>query len=230
MPDLSDNHAALAYLFYRLDDGPNAIAEARTALSLDPNNADAYQYLGLGLYSNYQYRAAVHAYAESLGRDPNNADTYYDMGIALHADGNMPGAIVAYQRAIRLRPEFWEAHSNLGLILHEQGNLDQAVTEYREAKRIAPSGSFRPEQSWQHVLRSGQLPPGNRGVAVAVQQASGVAAGTCLPGQRLHGAEELRRRGRAIAPGTAPESDGIDRAPHSRPSPDARQQTGRRFA
>jgi tetratricopeptide (TPR) repeat protein len=106
MPDFAENHGALAYFFYRLDDGPNAIAEARTALSIDPKNADAYQYLGLGLYSNYQYGAAVHAYAESLARDPDNSDTYYDMGIALHADGNLSGAIAAYEHAIQLRPVF----------------------------------------------------------------------------------------------------------------------------
>src|SRR5260370_9758016 len=52
MPELPENHGALAYLFYRLDDGPNAIAEARTALTLDPHNAEAYQFLGLGLYSH----------------------------------------------------------------------------------------------------------------------------------------------------------------------------------
>src|SRR5271166_3006904 len=82
MPDLPENHGALSYLFYRLDDGPNAIAEARTALSIDPKNAEALQYLGLGHYSNGQYQAAVHAYGESLARDHENADTYYDMGIA----------------------------------------------------------------------------------------------------------------------------------------------------
>jgi tetratricopeptide (TPR) repeat protein len=139
MAGLPENHSALAYLFYRLDDGPNAIAEARTALSLDPQNAEAYQFLGLGLYSSGQYGAAVHAFAESLARDHDNADTYYDMGIALHADGNLPGAIAAYEHAIHVRPAFWEAHSNLGLILHEEGNLVKAVAEYREAKRIAPS-------------------------------------------------------------------------------------------
>jgi len=57
MPDLPENHSAIAYLFYRLDDGPNAIAEARTALSLDPKNGEAYQYLGLGHYSIGQYEA-----------------------------------------------------------------------------------------------------------------------------------------------------------------------------
>jgi Flp pilus assembly protein TadD len=138
MPDFPENHNALAYVFYRLDDGPNAIAEARTALSMDPQNSEAYQFLGLALFSNGQYSAAGHAFGESLAHDADNPDTYYDLGITLHADGNLPAAIAAYRQAIRLNPAFWEAHSNLALILHEQSKLDEAIAEYREAKRLAP--------------------------------------------------------------------------------------------
>jgi tetratricopeptide (TPR) repeat protein len=138
MPDFPENHSSMAYIFYRLDDGPNAIAEARTALSMDPQNAEAYQFLGLALYSNGQYGAAVHAFIESLARDASNVDTYYDMGITLHADGNVHAAIAAYRQALHLNPAFWQAHSNLALILHEQDKLDEAIAEYREAKRLAP--------------------------------------------------------------------------------------------
>jgi|SRR5580704_4950960 len=138
MPDLAENHSSLAYIFYRLDDGPNAIAEARTALSMDPQNAEAYQFLALGLYSTGQYGAAVHAFSESLARDGNNPDTYYDLGITLHADGNQAAAIAAYRRTIQLKPGFWQAHSNLALIFHEQNQLDDAIAEYREAKKLAP--------------------------------------------------------------------------------------------
>lgn len=138
MPDLPENHGSLAYIFYRLDDGPNAIAEARTALSMDPQNAEAYQFLGLALYSNGQYVAAVHAFLESLARDPGNADSYYDLGITLHDNGDLPAAIAVYRQSIQLRPAFWQAHSNLAMTLHEQNKLDQAIAEYREAKRLAP--------------------------------------------------------------------------------------------
>lgn len=138
MPDFPENHSSLAYIFYLLDDGPNAIAEARTALSMDPQNAEAYQFLGLALYSNEQYGAAAHAFVESLARDADNADTYYDMGITLHAAGDVPAAVSAYRQAIRLKPAFWQAHSNLALILHEQNKLEEAIAEYREAKRLAP--------------------------------------------------------------------------------------------
>jgi tetratricopeptide (TPR) repeat protein len=138
MPDLPESHSGLAYIFYRLNDGPNAIAEARTALSMDPQNAEAYQFLGLALYSNRQYGAAVHAFVESLARDAANVDTYYDLGITLHAAGNVSAAINAYRQAIHLDPAFWQAHSNLALILHEQDKLEEAIAEYREAKRLAP--------------------------------------------------------------------------------------------
>jgi superkiller protein 3 len=138
MPDFPENHSALAYIFYLVDDGPNAIAEARTALSMDPQNAEAYQFLGLALYSNGKYGPAVHAFTESLARDAGSVDAYYDLGITFHADGNEPAAIAAYRQALHLNPAFWQAHSNLALILHEQHKLDDAVAEYREAKRLAP--------------------------------------------------------------------------------------------
>jgi len=139
MPDFPENHSALAYIFYLVDDASDSIAEARTALSMDPQNAEAYQFLGLGLFSNGQYGAAEHAFDESLARDSANPDTYYDLGITLHADGNSPAAIAAYRQAIHLKYSFWQAHSNLALILHEQGKLDEAIAEYQEAKRLAPA-------------------------------------------------------------------------------------------
>jgi len=138
MPDFPENHSGLSYIFYLVDDPSDSIAEARTALSMDPQNAEAYQFLGLALFSNGQYRAAIHAFDESLARDAADPDTYYDLGIALHADGNLPAAIAAYRQAIHLNPGYWQAHSNLGLILHEQSKLDEAIAEYREAKRLAP--------------------------------------------------------------------------------------------
>ncbi len=124
MPDFPENHSGLAYVFYRVHDGPNAIAEARTALSMDPQNAEAYQVLGLALQSNEQYAAATHAFTESLARDPDNPDTYYDLGVALRADGKLRAAQAAYRDAIHLRSASRQAHSTLGPRLNQEGNLD----------------------------------------------------------------------------------------------------------
>jgi tetratricopeptide (TPR) repeat protein len=64
LPGFPETHSQLSYLFYRTDDAENALAEARTALSMDPANAEAYRYLGLALYAEGHYDAALHAFEE----------------------------------------------------------------------------------------------------------------------------------------------------------------------
>jgi len=131
-------HNRLSYSFYRSGDEVNAIAEARTALSMDPQNAEAYRNVGLGLYSSGDYAGAIHAFRESLVRNPRAAYVHYDLGIALHDIGNSDAAAAEYRQALRLDRHLWEAHSNLGIVLHETGKLDEAIAEYHFAKRLAP--------------------------------------------------------------------------------------------
>ncbi len=142
MPGFPETHSQLSYLFYRTDDSGDALAEARTALSMDPANAEAYRYLGLALYAEGHSAAALHAFDESIKREPAgsaaNADVYFDTGITYRDQGDLRRAAIAYRHALSLRPDFWEAHSNLGVVLHDQGKLDEAVAEYRSAKRLKP--------------------------------------------------------------------------------------------
>lgn len=142
MPGFPETHSQLSYLFYRTDDAGDALAEARTGLSMDPGNAEAYRYLGLALYADGHYDAALHAFDESLKREPAgslaNADVYFDMGITHRDQGDLRRAAIAYRHALSLRPDYWEAHTNLGVVLHDQGKLDEAIAEYRSAKRLNP--------------------------------------------------------------------------------------------
>ena len=142
MPGFPETHSQLSYLFYLTEDSDEALAEARTALSMDPANAEAYRYLGLALYSAGHYDAALHAFDEALAREPAgslaDADVYFDMGITHRDRGDLRRAAIADRHALSLRPDFWEAHSNLGVVLHDQGKLDEAIVEYRAAKRLKP--------------------------------------------------------------------------------------------
>jgi len=142
MPGFPETHDQLSYLFYRNDNSGDALAEARTALSMDPANAEAYRALGLALYADGKHEAALHAFNEALAREPEgspaNADVYFDMGITYRDQGDPRRAAIAYHHALNLRSDFWEAHSNLGGVLHDQGKLDEAVAEYRAAKRLKP--------------------------------------------------------------------------------------------
>src|SRR5215813_9787181 len=125
--------------FYHSDDGENAIAEARTALSIDPRNAVAYRFLGLGFYSNGMSEAALHAFEQSLLFEPENRDTFYDIGLTLQAQNYKYGAMGAFRHALKLDPELWEAHYQLAAIFLARGRFERAIEEYGYAKRLVPA-------------------------------------------------------------------------------------------
>jgi tetratricopeptide (TPR) repeat protein len=133
-------HSGMSYLFSRWNDGNNAVAEARTALSLDPNNAEAYRYLGLALFVDDQYSAALKALEKSLARDPKRADTYYDLGLIQVAENDLPAAAESYRKAIQLNPHLGEAQTSLGAILRVLGQHG-AVAVDRKSKSEAPNPS-----------------------------------------------------------------------------------------
>jgi len=75
----------------------------RRGYQMDPANAEAYRYLGLALYADGHYDAALHAFDEALAREPANslanADVYFDMGIAHRDQGDPRRAAIAYRHA-----------------------------------------------------------------------------------------------------------------------------------
>src|SRR5204863_8783625 len=60
-PGFAPVHNRLVLVFYQADDSDNAIGEARTALSMDFNDPEAYRMLGLGHYANEQFEPSMNA-------------------------------------------------------------------------------------------------------------------------------------------------------------------------
>jgi len=110
---------------------------------MDPQNAETYQYLGLGLYSNGQYSAAVHAFAESLVRDADNPDTYYDMGIALQADGNLTSACRRVSLCHSFAAGFLESLAIWAWVLHHDRRFEEAIASIKK-RNVAPPRKLRP--------------------------------------------------------------------------------------
>jgi len=136
-PTFSETHNRLALFFYQAEDGDSAVAEARTALSMDFDDPGAYRMLGLGHYANGQYAAALNAFEESIAREPNNAQVYYEMGLAAREQGS-DSAVSLLRRAVALNPKLWPAHLSLGSLLGEERRFNEALTELTTAKQLAP--------------------------------------------------------------------------------------------
>jgi len=94
VPGLSDTHSRLSYLFYRDDDGDNAIAEGPHRPQYRSRQCRTDRFVGLGLYANNQFAAAAHAF-RNRWLASLNADVYYDMGITLRDQGEVDAAAAA---------------------------------------------------------------------------------------------------------------------------------------
>lgn len=101
---------------------PRSRASLRSAISLDPAQADAHRALG--------------ATARLPALDPAAADGWIALASAQIAAGNRLGASRAARRAIATAPGRLEGHGNLGVLLQEQGDLDLAARIYRRGLAI----------------------------------------------------------------------------------------------
>jgi hypothetical protein len=137
MPGLSDTHSRLAYR--RSDHADNAIAEVRTALSVDPKNAEAYPFLGSVCTPTASIRPPSMP-SRNHWLASRTAPTFTTTWELLSA----PGAILtrpqpACRKAIALNPQFWVAHNNLGMLLYDM----RRFAEYLKARRLVPEEFVR---------------------------------------------------------------------------------------
>jgi tetratricopeptide (TPR) repeat protein len=110
-----------------------AIAEFRTAISLDPTYAMVHNNLGVALNAKGDREGAIVEYKAAIALDPKSALAHNNLGNALTFKGNLEEAIAEFRTAIALDPKLATAHSNLGFALQLRGDLDGAIAEFHAA-------------------------------------------------------------------------------------------------
>jgi Flp pilus assembly protein TadD len=115
-----------------------AIAQARKAITLDPNDAGGHYALGLALYTTGDAQAADAEFRKAIALAPKDAQAHNALGTTMYGQGDRPGAIAEFRKALALEPKNAEAHNNLGLVLNDQGDWQGAIAEYRKAIALNP--------------------------------------------------------------------------------------------
>jgi len=105
---------------------------------LEPDNEDAYVFLGLALRRLGQLEDAVAAYQSAIDLDPSYAIAYINLGVALRRLGQLEDAVAAFQSAIDLDPDYAIAYYNLGIALRDLGQLEEAVAAFQSAIDLDP--------------------------------------------------------------------------------------------
>lgn len=129
-----------------LNDYPDAIKWLEKAVDLDPQNKDAWYYLGRAYYTKSLLPEAQRAFLRVLDLDAHDARAENNLGLILETEGKTDAAVDAYRQSIAwqqqsLRPSE-QPYVNLGSLLMEQEQTKEAVEALQKAVELAPSNAY----------------------------------------------------------------------------------------
>ena len=106
-------------------------------LTLDPNNASAYHYMGLIAKEYNGLDTALVLLERSLALDSNCADVYYNYGVLLDLAHRFDEAKVAYESAVKLNSKMDVAWFNLANAYYKSHDSDAVIRALKHFLSIA---------------------------------------------------------------------------------------------
>jgi tetratricopeptide (TPR) repeat protein len=115
------------------------------SIELNPNDSEAWYYLGRAKYYEERFLEAIHVFQQCLVRDPKNVKAADNLGLSYAALGRHEEAIAAYQKSIS-----WQADSlvkdsgpfvDFGMLLLDQDRPEDAISYLSQAVAISPDES-----------------------------------------------------------------------------------------
>jgi len=110
------------------------------AIKADRKLPDPYNNLGVALYEEKKYGAAIKQYRKAIELDETAASFYSNLGAALFSKKDFEASARAYQRALELDPDVFERSSRQGVQAQVPRPEDRAFYDYTVAKLYAKMG------------------------------------------------------------------------------------------
>jgi len=138
-PDLARAHAVLGYAALYYDwDWPVAERELRTAIGLDPSDAQPRQWLADYLAAMGRLEDAMRSMRVAVDLEPLSATTSVALGRVHHFSGNDEAALDQYRRTLELDANLPLAHLWNGISLLEDDRPRAALRSVRRALQLSP--------------------------------------------------------------------------------------------
>ena len=117
---------------------PLAETYARSALVHDPNEAHAWNQLGLIQATRGDIDQAAAYFEEAVARDPDMAVAWFNLARVALSRENPADAVAHFQRGLTIMPGHLQARLDLGDTWLKLGDRDQARVAFEEVLRIMP--------------------------------------------------------------------------------------------
>jgi tetratricopeptide (TPR) repeat protein len=111
-------------------------ARARELVHSQPNNFNAWMYLGLANARLGNQDAAAQAFERAIAINPADARPYLNVALVYAQRNDIDGAIAAYQKGLALDDHNFSAFYNYGRLLLARGRPRDAVVAFERAAKL----------------------------------------------------------------------------------------------
>jgi predicted O-linked N-acetylglucosamine transferase (SPINDLY family) len=132
------NFAREAIQHFKNGQVAQAEAACRRILLIEPENAEAYHFLGLIAAQMSHYEDAIQFISKAILLKPTEPGFHYNLAKAFKSTHDWHHAIASYRYALKLKPDFMEAKLNLGNTLKEAGKFEESAACFKSALLKAP--------------------------------------------------------------------------------------------
>jgi len=127
-------HFRLAVLYEKQNNRPESIAQIKKVLELDPNNADAQNFLGYSYAeAGVNLDEAEKLIREALRAKPDSGHIIDSLGWVYYKKGQYDKAVVELERARRIMPKDGTVAEHLGDAYFQMKRYRDALRVYRQA-------------------------------------------------------------------------------------------------
>jgi membrane associated rhomboid family serine protease/Tfp pilus assembly protein PilF len=115
-----------------------ALAKAKQALEVAPNEAGPHEAMGDVLFSNKQYAEASDEFSTAFRLAPDDTDIPAKLGASLTAQNKWAEAVGPLRRATLAKPDDAEAWLNLGIAVAAQNQANEGLEYVRKSLNLDP--------------------------------------------------------------------------------------------
>jgi tetratricopeptide (TPR) repeat protein len=160
-PPTSDDLKIVAVNYVLLNDNADAIHWLLRAVQMDPQNKEAWYYLGRAYYTETRLTDARAAFEKVLELDPHNAKAENNIGLIYESSAKPEEALAAYRKAIAwqegsVRPSE-QPYLNLGNLLITLEQPAEAIAPLEKAVTLAENNPQCRLRLGTAYLRVGRL-------------------------------------------------------------------------
>jgi len=151
-------HFRLAVLYEKQNNRPESIQQIKKVLELDPNNADAQNFLGYSYAeAGVNLDEAEKLIQEALRAKPNSGHIIDSLGWVYYKKGQYDKAVTELERAVRLMPQDGTVAEHLGDAYFKAKRYRDALRTYRRALTLenASPSTLRTKINQVEILLKG---------------------------------------------------------------------------